>query len=170
MRRNGSQRRPANAAAEQLRAPARQHSQAYGPDVTIVPSTLDDIDVAWLRDALGMAIDAVDVVPIAVGEGFMGQLARVRVHSTDPNAPRSVIVKLPTADPGARFIGEMMRVWEREHCFCQSRLRRVRYTPRVVELSEGTSPSTWHRRERPIPPQLPCTRRSGSDARPTRTQ
>ena len=85
--------------------------------MTSVPSTLDDISVAWLRDALGTPIDAIQVVPIAVGEGFMGQLARVRVHSTDPSMPRSVIVKLPTADPGARFIGEMMRVWEREHRF-----------------------------------------------------
>ena len=72
-----------------------------------------------------MPIDTIDVVPIAVGEGFMGQLARVRVHSIDPNAPRSVIVKLPTADPGARFIGEMMRVWEREHCFYRDVARDV---------------------------------------------
>jgi aminoglycoside/choline kinase family phosphotransferase len=28
-----------------------------------------------------------------------------------------VIVKLPTAEPGGQFIGQMMRVWEREHCF-----------------------------------------------------
>ena len=82
-----------------------------------VPTTIDDISLAWLRDALHSHIDSIDVAPIAVGEGFMGQLARVRVRSTDPNTPGSVIVKLPTVDPGARFIGEMMRVWEREHCF-----------------------------------------------------
>jgi aminoglycoside/choline kinase family phosphotransferase len=31
--------------------------------------------------------------------------------------PTSVIVKLPTSDPGGQFIGQMMRVWEREHRF-----------------------------------------------------
>jgi aminoglycoside/choline kinase family phosphotransferase len=47
----------------------------------------------------------------------MGQLARVTVTSSGPDAPTSVIVKLPTSDPGGRVIGEMMRVWEREHLF-----------------------------------------------------
>ena len=92
-------------------------AQAYGPDMSTVPSTIDDISAPWLCSALGIPIDAIDVAPIAMGEGFMGQLARVRLRSTDPSTPNSVIVKLPTADPGARFIGEMMRVWEREHCF-----------------------------------------------------
>lgn len=82
-----------------------------------VPKSLDDVSSDWLADALGTSIDSIDVHSIAAGEGFMGQLARVRLTSSDPSAPTSVIVKLPTADPGGRFIGEMMRVWEREHCF-----------------------------------------------------
>jgi aminoglycoside/choline kinase family phosphotransferase len=81
------------------------------------PIILDDIDAAWLGSALGVDLDAIDVHPIAAGEGFMGLLARVTLTSSDPNAPTSVIVKLPTSDPGGRMIGEMMRVWEREHCF-----------------------------------------------------
>jgi hypothetical protein len=81
------------------------------------PHTVQDIDVEWLGHALGADLDAVEVLPIAAGEGFMGQLARVSISSADPAVPRSVIVKLPTAEPGARAIGEMMRVWEREHCF-----------------------------------------------------
>ena len=47
----------------------------------------------------------------------MGQLYRVTLSSPEPACPPSVIVKLPTADPGGQFIGQMMRVWEREHCF-----------------------------------------------------
>ena len=81
------------------------------------PTVLGDVDVGWLSEVLGMSIGTIEVVPIAAGEGFMGQLARVRLHSPDPTVPKTVIVKLPTADPGGRFIGEMMRVWEREHCF-----------------------------------------------------
>ena len=64
-----------------------------------------------------MHFDAIDVAVMGAGEGFMGQLARVSMRSSEPSAPRSVIVKLPTTDPGAHVIGEMMRVWEREHLF-----------------------------------------------------
>ena len=81
------------------------------------PTTLDEITVGWVSRVLETSIDSIDVQPIALGEGFMGQLARVTVHSPDADAARSVIVKLPTADPGGQFIGQMMRVWEREHCF-----------------------------------------------------
>ena len=83
----------------------------------MTPQTLDGVTLEWLADALGLALDAIDVRQIAAGEGFMGQLARVTLTSSDPGAPGSVIVKLPTVDPGGRFIGESMRVWEREHCF-----------------------------------------------------
>ncbi len=82
-----------------------------------VPRTLEAITPAWLAEHLEVPIDAIEVDEIGAGEGFMGQLARVRLTSTDARAPESVIVKLPTADPGGIFIGEMMRVWEREHCF-----------------------------------------------------
>lgn len=82
-----------------------------------VPQSLDDVTADWLTSALEWSIDSIEIQPIAAGEGFMGQLARVHLTSSDPGAPDSVIVKLPTADPGGQFIGQMMRVWEREHCF-----------------------------------------------------
>ena len=85
--------------------------------MTSTPVTLDDVTAQWMSEALGVAITSIDVHPIAAGEGFMGQLARVTLDSPDPDAPVSVIVKLPTADPGGRMIGEMSRVWEREHRF-----------------------------------------------------
>jgi len=81
------------------------------------PVVIADISASWLSEALGRSVDGVEVVPIAAGEGFMGQLARVALTSSDPDVPASLIVKLPTSDPGGRAIGEMMRVWEREHSF-----------------------------------------------------
>jgi hypothetical protein len=81
------------------------------------PEDLGDVTAGWMAEVFGAPVDAVDVRPIAVGEGFMGRLARVAVTSSAPGVPASVIVKLPTADPGGRMIGEMMRVWEREHRF-----------------------------------------------------
>ena len=85
--------------------------------MTATPESLADVTLPWMSEALGVALDQIDVEQIGEGHGFMGQLARVTLRSSDPACPSSVIVKLPTADPGGRFIGEMMRVWEREHCF-----------------------------------------------------
>lgn len=79
------------------------------------PQLLSDVTASWLGEVLGAAVDDVHVQQIGAGEGFMGQLARVTFR--DAGEPRSVIVKLPTSDPGGRAIGEMLRVWEREHRF-----------------------------------------------------
>jgi hypothetical protein len=87
------------------------------PMTMTTPTTLDDVTAEWISEALGTEVRSLDVDPIAAGEGFMGQLARVRIESPDPATPATVIVKLPTADPGGRMIGEMSRVWEREHRF-----------------------------------------------------
>jgi aminoglycoside/choline kinase family phosphotransferase len=84
------------------------------------------------------AIASITVDPIAAGEGFMGQLARVHLRSADPDLPRTVIVKLPTADPGGQFIGQMMRVWEREHAFYRdlAPLMTIRVPHAYVNISE----------------------------------
>ena len=79
------------------------------------PSDRSGITAEWLTHATGMPIDALVVEQIGGGAGFMGQVFRATLTSNAPGCPQSVIVKLPTNDPGARFIGEMMRVWEREH-------------------------------------------------------
>jgi len=82
-----------------------------------VPRDLSGVTVEWLSQALGAPVDAITVNQIGEGSGFMGVIARVSVESSDPSIPQSVIVKLPTTDPGARAIGEMMGLWEREHHF-----------------------------------------------------
>ncbi len=79
------------------------------------PRGLADITAEWLAEAMEMRVDSVEVARIGDGAGFMGELYRATLTSRAPDCPRSVIVKLPTADPGAHFIGQMMRVWEREH-------------------------------------------------------
>ena len=79
------------------------------------PSDRSGITAEWLTHATGMPIDALVVEQIGGGAGFMGEVFRATLTSNAPECPQSVIIKLPTNDPGARFIGEMMRVWEREH-------------------------------------------------------
>jgi aminoglycoside/choline kinase family phosphotransferase len=103
-----------------------------------VPTTLDELDAEWLSEQLGFAIDSIDVGQIAAGEGFMGQLARVGITSADADAPATVIVKLPTADPGGQLMGQMMRVWEREHCFYRdvAPLMEIRVPRAFVNIAE----------------------------------
>ena len=83
--------------------------------MTTAPTTVGEISTEWLSHVLGGRVDSFTHQVIGSGEGFMGQLARVQL--TGSGVPASVIVKLPTADPGGQVIGQMMRVWEREHRF-----------------------------------------------------
>jgi hypothetical protein len=82
-----------------------------------VPATVSEVDAAWVAEATGWSVDGVEVDPIGAGEGFMGRLARLRLSSDDPSVPPSVVLKLATDDPGGVVMGQMMRVWEREHRF-----------------------------------------------------
>ena len=79
------------------------------------PQTMDDVSAEWLSEVLAAEVTDISVQIIGAGQGFMGQLGRVQLSG--PDAPKSVIVKLPTSDPGGQVMGQMMRVWEREHRF-----------------------------------------------------
>lgn len=86
-----------------------------------VPVTIDAQLHGWLAGALaqhGTLVES-DVSVIGAGEGFVGQLGRVALRWEDAGetAPASVIVKLPTADPGGRAVGQMMGLYERESRF-----------------------------------------------------
>lgn len=102
------------------------------------PRDVKDISAEWLGDVMGVRVDDVDIEIIGAGVGFMGQLARVRLVARD--VPSSVIVKMPSSDPGAQMIGGMMRVWEREHRFYTEVAPKIRSTriPRCVH--SGTDP------------------------------
>jgi len=91
-----------------------------------IPTTLDDLTPAWLTDALratGHLPPDVSVTSVAaqrIGEdvGFIGLLARLNLtYDTTVDAPAQLIVKLPSLDPGARAIGAMYGLYEREARF-----------------------------------------------------
>jgi hypothetical protein len=86
-----------------------------------VPSSVHDGLQEWLALVLQDhgELTRADATAIGLGEGFVGQLARVTLEWADhrPEAPSSVIVKLPTADPGGRAVGQMMGLYERESRF-----------------------------------------------------
>jgi hypothetical protein len=80
-----------------------------------IPTSLDQIDAAFLTGVLGKTVDAVDLQRIAVGEGFLGELARLTLSYGDgSDGPRSLIAKIPTTDGGLKPIGLMLQVYERE--------------------------------------------------------
>jgi hypothetical protein len=81
------------------------------------PVTLADVTREWVAQVIGADVQSITVERIAEGHGFLGLLGRVSITSAQPGVPRSIIVKLPTTDPGGQFVGQMMRVWEREHRF-----------------------------------------------------
>lgn len=106
--------------------------------VGAAPRNVRDISAEWLSEVMGSRVDDVAVDVIGAGVGFMGQLARVRLVSRD--VPVSLIVKMPSSDPGAQMIGGMMRVWEREHRFYTEVAPKMRAVSIPQCIHSGTDP------------------------------
>ena len=87
-----------------------------------IPTTLGAVDAAWLTQALrdaGELADATTVTSssqtlLGVGEGFMGELARVELTHDGDDAIESVIIKIPTTVEENRGAGQLLGIYERE--------------------------------------------------------
>jgi hypothetical protein len=89
-----------------------------------IPTTFDEVTPQWLTDALHASGDlppsarviAREVERIGEGVGFVGQIGRMRLSydAEAAGAPPSVIAKLPSDDEGARTIGSLFGLYERE--------------------------------------------------------
>lgn len=133
-----------------------------------VPPSIGDDLPRWLRAVLDEHGDlaGADIVPIGVGEGFVGQLARCQLHWSDarPRAPTSVIVKLPSADVGGRTIGRMMGLYERESRFYAELASRVpvRVPNCFVNVAEPETDS-WALVLEDLAPLVPGDQVAGAD-------
>ena len=86
------------------------------------PTTLADIDATWLTSALteggtlepGTQIGAVEQERLGEGEGFMGEIARLRLSYVSGSGPASVVAKVPTSDETNRATGRSLGIYERE--------------------------------------------------------
>ena len=105
-----------------------------------VPKDLEEITPAWLtgalhgKDASGPAsVARYSAEAVASGKGFMNQVFRLRLHyhGGPLNLPRSVIVKLPSADPALRGVADRLGQDRREVRFYQ-------------EVAPGSSLQTPH--------------------------
>ena len=86
-----------------------------------VPTSLDQITADVITGALqasghpSAVVASVATERIAVGEGFLGELARLSITYGEGDGPATAIVKIPTTDSGLKPIGEMLDVYGREH-------------------------------------------------------
>lgn len=89
----------------------------------VVPAGVADLTSTWLDEALAtsavldVSVGSMEVEPLDDSVGFMGDLARLHVEYHRGTGPSTMIVKLPTADPGGRRVGSMLRAWAREVAF-----------------------------------------------------
>jgi hypothetical protein len=75
----------------------------------------DWLTPTWLGTTLGREVTAFTTKRI--GDGLVGMNLRLAVASSDPEVPRSLVVKLPSPDPLSRASGVSLRNYEREVCF-----------------------------------------------------
>jgi hypothetical protein len=89
---------------------------------TTTPSRLDDITSDWLTEVLSSEgaisadarIEAFERTDLGDGEGFVGDIARLRLAYSAGTGPATVIAKVPTAIALNRATGKSLGVYERE--------------------------------------------------------
>ena len=108
---------------------------ASGPDASTigtgmngstVPKNLLEITPSWLTGALhgkdasrGASVTGYSAESVAEGKGFLNQVFRLRLHYDGDtlDLPRTIIVKLPSADPALRAISDRLGQDRREVMF-----------------------------------------------------
>ena len=114
-----------------------------------VPKGLRDITPCWLTKALngdgelgGPSITGYSAETIAEGKGFMNQLFRLTLDydSDSTNLPRTVIAKLPSADPLLRTVFDRLGQNRRE----------VRFYHELADSVHLETPRSYHRGMDPI--------------------
>ena len=96
-----------------------------GMSGSTVPKNLLEITPTWLtgalhsKDASGRAsVTGYSAETIAEGKGFLNQVFRLRLDYDDPlDLPRTIIVKLPSADPALRMVSDRLGQDRREVMF-----------------------------------------------------
>jgi len=88
-----------------------------------IPERPEDLTPEWLTATLregghlaaGGAVTAVRQEVLGEGEGFMGDIVRLRLSYEGAEGPASVVAKMPRLEN--RAFGELVGVYERESCF-----------------------------------------------------
>lgn len=111
-----------------------------------LPATIDELTPDWLTGALragghiapGTAVRGVRSERLGEGVGFIGVVCRLSLTYEGGSGPATVIAKLPSPEEGARAIGNLYGLYERE----------VRFYEDVGSATGLTAPqcyfSAWH--------------------------
>lgn len=112
-----------------------------------IPTTPDDLTAAWLTAALraGGAIGADVTVTSAAhevlgqGAGFIGQIVRITpaYDRPAPDAPATLIAKMPALDPGARELAGLYGLYEREYRFYRELAHEITFRTARCYFSAG---------------------------------
>lgn len=87
------------------------------------PTVIDEVTAPWLTEtlrssgalAVGSRVTRFDVEPIGMGIGIMGLLYRLSLHyDSDGSGPATVVAKLASSDPQARYMSRVFRFYEKE--------------------------------------------------------
>ncbi|MDP9235978.1 MAG: ecdysteroid 22-kinase family protein [Chloroflexota bacterium] len=102
-----------------------------------IPAGPEALTAEWLTDALrstgvlkSARVTSFEPEIIGEGSGFIGQLARVKLHYDTPElgAPASLIAKFPAASPAGREIGNLFDFYRREIRFYEDIAAEVELT------------------------------------------
>ena len=113
-----------------------------------VPKDLGEITPCWLTKALngnrepaGPSVTGYSAETIAEGKGFMNQLFQLTLEydSDSTNLPRTVIAKLPSADPLLRMVSDRLGQNRRE----------VRFYHELADSVHLETPRSYYRRMDP---------------------
>ncbi len=121
-----------------------------------IPAVIGDLSRDWIQhalrtgapnpaDDLDVDVAAVEVEPLGLTVGFLGDLARVHLSYERGTGPETVIVKLPATDPGGRHVGSMLRAWAREVAFYRELAPRSSQArvPRCYHAGEDEVAERW---------------------------
>ena len=93
--------------------------------LTAIPTSSAMVTAAWLNAVLtddvrdGAQVTDVTATVIGEGVGFLGEVARLDLTYAEPSTASitSMICKMPTANEGFRFVGDMLGLYEKESGF-----------------------------------------------------
>lgn len=102
----------------------------------MIPAKADEVSAGWIGGVLGHTVTDVALEPIGIGVGLLGELYRATptYKTPDDEAPRSVIVKLPTHAAANKAIGMAFKFYERE----------LRFYEEIAPKARVTVPKVFH--------------------------
>ena len=88
-------------------------------NVSKFPHTLDALDTRWLNEALRLQTTDLNITDfeaevIGVGQGFMADLARLRLKHSNPDLPDQIIIKFASHFEATRLLAARMNYYGRE--------------------------------------------------------